>query len=96
MTAFGWLPFVGSVGLTLVVATGRLFRPLRDGLAARPGWRWAGALLSCSMCTGFWVGVGSAARLGLGPEELLWYGGAVSLAGYAADIALRRLAAGED
>ena len=52
--------FVGLVGLTLALASGKVLDPLRNYLKRfthpwNPG-PWLAELLSCSMCTGFWVG----------------------------------------
>ncbi len=40
-----------SCGLTQIIVYGKIFDPIRP----REGW--FGALFSCSMCTGFWVGI---------------------------------------
>ncbi len=97
MSEASWVVWVGSVGATLVVSTGRIFRPLREALARRPSTRWLGALLACSLCLGFWVGVASGWFVGVrSPVELVWCGGTVAVLSYAADLALRRLGAGYD
>ena len=41
-------------GVTLIVTEGKLFAPLRDFVARRSPW--AGTLLGCPMCFGWWVG----------------------------------------
>lgn len=57
---FSWWEAVGLIGITLVIATGKIFDPLREWLLefdkeTNP-LRLAGKLLSCSMCTGVWIG----------------------------------------
>lgn len=85
-----WLWIFGCVGLTLIVTTGRIFSPLRIYLRGfvvpHNPLRILGELLSCSMCSGFWVGflwswliAGSSFTTGF-----LW-GGVVSLAAYVGD-----------
>jgi hypothetical protein len=53
----GLLSVAALVGATLIVVRGTIFRPVRK--------LWP-ALLHCSQCTGFWVGV-AAGGLGLAP-----------------------------
>jgi hypothetical protein len=54
-------------------------------------------LFSCSMCTGFWIGLATGWILGhRAASELLWCAGALSLFSYAADLGLRRLGEGHD
>jgi hypothetical protein len=55
------LDLVGLIGLTIVVSVGKVLDPLREFLASfehpwNPG-RWLSALLSCSMCSGVWIGL---------------------------------------
>lgn len=52
-------------GASLIVTQSSLFEPLR----AKAGDGYLGKLLACSLCFGFWVGVGLA-LLGLGPPGL--------------------------
>ena len=40
-----------SYGLTQILVYGKIFDPIR------PKRGWLGQLLSCTMCTGFWVGL---------------------------------------
>jgi hypothetical protein len=97
VTEPAWLAWTGSVGITLIVATGKVLRPLREALVRRAATRWLGTLLSCCMCVGFWVGLATGWRLGHRTvAEILWCGGAVSLMSYTADLILRRLGAGHD
>lgn len=95
MTAPHWVVWFGSIGLCLIVATGRIFRPLRAALKRRPATRWLGEQLSCCMCFGFWLGLGTGWSLGYRrPLDLAFAGGAVSLLSYATDLLLLRLGHG--
>ncbi len=97
MSVPAWVAWSGAVGITLIVATGRIFEPLRRTLVTRPATRWLGRLLSCSMCLGLWAGVGLGWALGhRGAIDLALTGGALSLLAYTADLALRRLGQGID
>jgi len=55
-----WWEVVGLIGVTLVVTAGKIFEGLRDWLNGFRNWwsplRITGSLLSCSMCSGIWVG----------------------------------------
>ena len=87
-----WLPWLGGVGITLIVATGKIFAPLRDALTERKPTGWLGQLISCSMCLGFWVGLANGWAMGYrNLAELLWSAGALSVLSYTADAALLRL-----
>ncbi len=91
------LAIAGSVGLPILVSTGKLFDPLRRVLARRRGSRWLAELLACSMCLGCWVGLGSGWASGFrGLAHLPWAGGTISLLSYATDLTLRRLEGEED
>ena len=91
------LALLGNVGVTLIVTSGKVFAPVRRALAESRWSRPLGALLSCSLCLGWWVGLASAWLLGLRrPVELVWGGGAIALLSYATDLALRRLGEGID
>lgn len=86
-----WIWLFGSVGVTLIVTTGKVFKPLREWLSGfvkrlNP-LRILGDLISCPMCTGFWVGflwkwlIGGVHVV----DGLMW-GGLVSLSAYVADL----------
>lgn len=47
---FIWFCLI-SYGLTQILVYGKIFDPIR------PKTGWLGQLLSCPMCTGFWVGL---------------------------------------
>lgn len=75
--------FVGLVGLTLALASGKVLDPLRNYLKRfthpwNPG-PWLAELLSCSMCTGFWVGFFYALAQGDHILGCVLLGGIVSL-----------------
>ncbi len=44
-----------SYGITQIIVYGEIFDPLRQFLKNKS--EWFGKLVSCPMCTGFWVGV---------------------------------------
>jgi hypothetical protein len=97
VTAPAWLPWLGSVGVTLIIATGKVFAPLRERLLRTAGLGWLGKLLSCALCTGFWVGLATGLALGYrAPAEVLWSGGAVALLSLVADVLIERLEGGDD
>lgn len=75
--------FLGLVGLTLALASGKVLDPLRYQLKRfthpwNPG-PWLAELLSCSMCTGFWVGLIYAWAQGDHIGGCVLLGGIVSL-----------------
>ena len=43
--------FLAAAGMTQILVHGKIFDKIR------PTQGWMGQLLSCSMCTGFWVGI---------------------------------------
>ena len=45
---------LGGAGLTLIIVLSILLEPIRDFLSSKSSY--AEKLLSCTMCTGFWVG----------------------------------------
>ena len=47
---FVWFAFI-AYGLTQILVYGKVFNKIR------PTQGWVGELLSCPMCTGFWVGI---------------------------------------
>jgi hypothetical protein len=51
----------GLIGVVLVISTGKVFNPLREFLRSfehpyNP-FPWVAGLISCSMCSGVWIGV---------------------------------------
>jgi len=82
---------IGCAGATLVITTGKIFSSPRDYLRGfnhvyNP-LRWLGELLSCSMCSGFWVGFLWKLFVDGQPvlESVLW-GGYISLIALVADL----------
>lgn len=78
-----WLEVVGLIGVTLVVTKGRVFDGLRSWLlrfvhGSNP-LPWFGALLSCAMCSGVWVGFLWGLVAGRGLLEAILLGGIVSV-----------------
>ena len=43
------------VGLTIIITTSKMLKPFREFVSTRS--IFFGELLSCSLCTGFWVGL---------------------------------------
>lgn len=83
-----WWEIIGLIGLTLVVSTGRIFQPLREWLLgfekSTNVLRVLGELMSCSMCSGVWVGFLwglFVERLGMAHSVIL--GGVISVASLA-------------
>jgi hypothetical protein len=87
-----WLEVLGLIGVTLVVSTGKIFNGLREYLKDfEHPWnplRWAGEILSCSMCSGVWIGAGWALIKGGWSWEVLLFAGFISLTSFAANEAL--------
>lgn len=87
-----WLEMLGLIGVTLVISTGKVFDALREYLKDfEHPWnpmRWAGDIISCSMCSGVWVGLGWALLNGQPFWSALMLGGLVSLTSFAANEAL--------
>jgi len=88
-----WLWIIGCIGLTIIVTTGKVLAPLRVYLTgfkhnANP-FKILGNMVSCSMCTGFWVGFLWSLLFLSKPilESILW-GGMISLVSYATDFFL--------
>ena len=85
-----WWEVVGLIGVTLVLSAGKIFEFLREWLLGfeyklNP-LRWAGELLSCSMCCGMWVGF----LWGFFVEGWSWYvalifGGCISIVSLVSD-----------
>jgi len=87
--AVTWLEALGLIGVTLVIARGKVFDGLRAWLKgfvhpANP-FRLLGQLMSCAMCSGFWVGLLWGALKGWGVEWCITFGGFVSVTSFVAD-----------
>lgn len=83
------LSIAGLVGVVLVISTGKVFDPLRDWLKSfthplNPG-PWLAALISCSMCSGVWVGALWAVVNRWPWSAVIVYAGIISLLSYAMD-----------
>lgn len=79
-----WFDFLGMVGITIVIVAGTIFDPLRDFLESfthkyNP-LPWVGKLISCSMCSGVWVGFIGGVILGKSLWESAMIAGVVSVA----------------
>lgn len=88
---------IGLVGVTLVIAVGRIFEGTREWLKgfAHP-WnplRWVGEGMSCTMCSGWWVGFWWGLYTGSDLPAAVVVGGVVSIAAYVADELLAIVAA---
>lgn len=85
-----WWEVLGLIGITLVISSGRVFQPLREWLLGfqHKGnvLRLGGELLSCSMCTGIWVGfLWGVIAEGFIVSHALVLGGVISVASLATD-----------
>lgn len=83
-----WAEVLGLIGVTLVISTGKIFNGIREYLKdfVHP-WnplRWAGDIISCSMCSGVWVGVVWAVGRGDPFWSVVLFGGFISLASFIA------------
>lgn len=85
-----WWEVMGLIGVVLVITAGRIFDPLRDWLLGFNKktnlLRLLGELLSCSMCSGVWVGFLWAFFV----EQASWpvaliFGGCISIASLVVD-----------
>lgn len=63
---------LGCSGITVILVMSYVLEPVRLFLSKRS--RHIEKLLSCTMCTGFWVGVAASAPFGVNPV----FGGAIS------------------
>lgn len=69
-------PILQAVAITLVFTQGSIFKKLRD--VGPKLWR---DLSNCPLCTGVWVGMGSALLAGLrSPVQVLGFGAVVGVA----------------
>jgi len=85
-----WWEVVGLIGVVLVVSSGRIFEPLREWLMGFQKktnlLRLLGELLSCSMCSGVWIGFLWAFLV----KQVSWpvaliFGGCISIASLVSD-----------
>jgi len=73
--------FFGCVGITIILTRSSLFESPRHYLSVKS--EFIGDLVSCPMCFGMWVGfLSSLFLLNNSLLYAIYYGGAVSLAGY--------------
>lgn len=84
-----WLEILGLIGITLVVSAGKVFNGLREYLKDfEHPWNpmhWAGDIISCSMCSGVWVGFGWGLMTGETFFGAVLMGGFISVASFAAN-----------
>lgn len=90
VTLLTWFWCLGCIGITLIITSGKVFAPLRKFLLSFKNginpMKWLGLLLSCPMCTGWWVGfLWSYFFLGAQLLGAVLVGGLISLMAYAAD-----------
>lgn len=78
-----WWEVVGLIGVTLVISSGKIFDPLREWLKGFENelnpMKWAGNMISCSMCSGVWVGFGWGMLKGFPWWQSLVLGGVLSV-----------------
>lgn len=97
MNEMNVMTVIGLIGVTLVIAVGKIFEPLRDwlkGFANR--WnplRWVGEGMSCTMCSGWWVGFWWGVYQAQPWGVCVVMGGVVSVLAYLADEILAIVAA---
>ena len=61
-----------TYGATLALSGSRIAKPFREWLLRH--WTWAGLLVHCPMCVGWWCGVASWFTLpSLCPVQATWY-----------------------
>lgn len=88
---------VGLIGVTLVIAVGKIFDPIRDWLKGfSHQWnplRWLGEGMSCTMCSGWWVGFWWGVYQVQPWGTCVVTGGAISVLAYVADEVLAIVAA---
>jgi len=84
-----WLEALGLIGVTLVIARGKVFDGLRRWLKGFVNpfnpFRLLGELMSCAMCSGFWVGLLWGLLRGWGFWLCVTFGGFVSITAFVAD-----------
>ena len=97
MTDLSFVEVMGLVGVTLVVAVGKIFDGVRQWLGGFTFWanplRWIGEAMSCTMCAGWWVGFGWGMYSGFDFVRAVVLGGLVSVAAYFTDELLAVVAA---
>lgn len=91
------ITIIGLVGVTLVVATGKVFDGARAWLVGfthplNP-LRWIGEGMSCTMCAGWWIGFWWGVYSGSGVVSAVVVGGVVSAASFLGDEVLAIVAA---
>lgn len=84
-----WFEVLGLIGVTIAISRGKILDGLRKWLLAfehpfNP-FRILGKLLSCSMCSGFWVGIAWGDVRGFDFWTCVISGGFVSLVSFVAD-----------
>jgi hypothetical protein len=84
-----WLEALGLIGVTLVVSRGKVFDGLRRWLKGFVNpfnpFRLLGELMSCAMCSGFWVGLFWGLLRGWDIWPCVTFGGFVSVTSFVAD-----------
>lgn len=92
------LILVGLVGVTLVISVGSIFDPLRDwlkGFEVRSNpLRVLGELMSCPMCSGWWVGFAWGIYSREPVFESIIIGGVVSVMAFMTDEVFALMSAG--
>ena len=84
-----WIEIAGLIGVVLVVSTGKIFNPLRDFLQSfehpfNPS-RWVADLISCSMCSGVWVGAVWGLTHSWSWSEIVLFSGLLSVLSFMAN-----------
>ena len=74
------IAIIGCIGITHIIVLSSIFEPIRNFLSQNiPP---LGKLISCTMCTGFWVGVFFGGYFGFSALQIILFGGAISFLSY--------------
>lgn len=68
---FVWILVIASVGLTLIIKDGEIFRVPREWIKSKCNF--LKKLLSCAQCLGFWCGLAVASGYTLTCGKFNWY-----------------------
>lgn len=89
MIDLNFMTLIGLVGVTLVIAVGKIFESTRTWLQGfTHRWnplRFIGEAMGCTMCAGWWVGFAWGLYAGHGAVGSIITGGVISMAAYVGD-----------
>ena len=61
---------LGCYGVTTIIVQSKIFKPIRKTLQSRL--TFLGSMISCMMCTGFWVSLLMGYVFGFSPSDLIY------------------------